>query len=90
MDNLKSFPNYSGKCLYYDSFFYKLLLSRIGNFWSARPVTLSHAKQQKIAEKNRTLEMNREEAMRKIQQVIGKAAFFKFFFLFQLLFLFFT
>lgn len=53
-------------------------------------MTLSHAKQQKIAEKNRTLEMNREEAMRKIQQVIGKAAFFKFFFLFQLLFLFFT
>lgn len=46
-------------------------------------MTLSHAKQQKIAEKNRTLEMNREEAMRKIQQVIGKAALFNFFFYFR-------
>ena len=33
MDELKNFANYSRKCLYYDSFFYKLLLSHIGNFW---------------------------------------------------------
>ena len=35
-----------------------------------RPVTLSHAKYQKIAEQNRKVEIEREESQKLIQQVI--------------------